>query len=117
MRPLIEEISTEQTPELLIEQLRGEPGIVLLRSGVFDAPQTRYSFVAAHPFLRFRSFGSACELNSIEGSEIQFGNPWHLLEALISKYELLDEVDLPFRSEEHTSELQSQSNLVCRLLL
>src|SRR5438270_10461034 len=25
--------------------------------------------------------------------------------------------DLMFRSEEHTSELQSQSNLVCRLLL
>src|SRR2546430_6872722 len=25
--------------------------------------------------------------------------------------------DLPSRSEEHTSELQSQSNLVCRLLL
>src|SRR2546430_2430047 len=32
-------------------------------------------------------------------------------------FELLEE-DLPgFRSEEHTSELQSQSNLVCRLLL
>src|SRR2546430_9047566 len=27
------------------------------------------------------------------------------------------ESDLPLRSEEHTSELQSQSNLVCRLLL
>src|SRR2546430_16243985 len=27
------------------------------------------------------------------------------------------EVVQPFRSEEHTSELQSQSNLVCRLLL
>src|SRR5438270_4563513 len=26
-------------------------------------------------------------------------------------------IGLPFRSEEHTSELQSQSNLVCRLLL
>src|SRR5688572_31855727 len=26
-------------------------------------------------------------------------------------------LDLPERSEEHTSELQSQSNLVCRLLL
>src|SRR2546430_11504908 len=26
-------------------------------------------------------------------------------------------LDLSFRSEEHTSELQSQSNLVCRLLL
>src|SRR5688572_32762368 len=28
-----------------------------------------------------------------------------------------DEVFVTFRSEEHTSELQSQSNLVCRLLL
>src|SRR2546430_12864710 len=28
-----------------------------------------------------------------------------------------DEEDQPERSEEHTSELQSQSNLVCRLLL
>src|SRR5256885_12645242 len=27
------------------------------------------------------------------------------------------EVELPFRSEEHTSELQSPCNLVCRLLL
>src|SRR2546430_5532856 len=28
-----------------------------------------------------------------------------------------DDVDVVLRSEEHTSELQSQSNLVCRLLL
>src|SRR3989475_8932889 len=28
-----------------------------------------------------------------------------------------DEVEIDARSEEHTSELQSQSNLVCRLLL
>src|SRR2546427_3025583 len=32
-----------------------------------------------------------------------------------SRYEALQPE--PFRSEEHTSELQSQSNLVCRLLL
>src|SRR2546427_9578803 len=30
---------------------------------------------------------------------------------------LLEKKKLPIRSEEHTSELQSQSNLVCRLLL
>src|SRR5688572_31526110 len=36
-------------------------------------------------------------------------NPW---------YARCDDTDRPdFRSEEHTSELQSQSNLVCRLLL
>src|SRR2546427_6681397 len=36
--------------------------------------------------------------------------------ALESTRQLHPETDLP-RSEEHTSELQSQSNLVCRLLL
>src|SRR5256886_5970974 len=38
----------------------------------------------------------------------------------ILKYSLLDQLTFAtakFRSEEHTSELQSQSNLVCRLLL
>src|SRR2546427_5804534 len=30
---------------------------------------------------------------------------------------VLHEAEVPVRSEEHTSELQSQSNLVCRLLL
>src|SRR5688572_28955259 len=35
---------------------------------------------------------------------VKFGPKWHVEQ-------------LPLRSEEHTSELQSQSNLVCRLLL
>src|SRR5688572_30974377 len=42
------------------------------------------------------------------------------LKNLFKKYDLLISPTvpvLPFRSEEHTSELQSQSNLVCRLLL
>src|SRR2546430_12792223 len=38
---------------------------------------------------------------------------------VVGALELLDEAHVPpvDRSEEHTSELQSQSNLVCRLLL
>jgi para-aminobenzoate synthetase component 1 len=96
MRPLIHEISTAHTPESLAEQLRGEPGLVLLRSALFDSPQARYSFLAARPFLTFRSFGSRCELHSSERSEMQFGNPWHLLDSLMSRYELLEELDLPF---------------------
>lgn len=102
MRPLIHEIQTQHTPESLVEQLRGEPGIVLLRSGFFESPQARYSFVTAKPFLAFRSFGSRCELTSPlssarhPASNVQFGNPWHLLDSLMSRYELLDEIDLPF---------------------
>ena len=62
MRPSIQEITISHTPESLVEQLHGQPGIVLLRSGFFDSPQARYSFVTAKPFLTFRSFGSRCEL-------------------------------------------------------
>src|SRR2546427_8184351 len=99
MRPLIEEIVSLHSPETLVEQLNGEPGVVLLRSALFDSPQARYSFVAARPFLTFRSVGSRCELwSELEkpGSRIQFGNPWHVLDSLISRYELLDEIDMPF---------------------
>src|SRR5476651_1407690 len=100
MRPLIQEIQTAHTPESLVEQLQGERGIILLRSSSFDSPQARYSFVAANPFLTFRSFGSRCEISNSQLhtsiSQIQFGNPWHLLDSLMSRFELLDEIDLPF---------------------
>jgi para-aminobenzoate synthetase component I len=100
MRPLIQETQTAHTPESLVENLRGEPGIVLLRTSQFDSPSARYSFVAAGPFLTFRSFGSRCEISRTGspnlGPELQFGNPWHLLDALMERFELLDEIDLPF---------------------
>src|ERR1017187_9499111 len=103
MRPLIQEISTAHTPESLVGQLHGEPGLVLLRSALFDSPQARYSFIAARPFLRFRSFGSRCEIVSPDPHhaprikhQVQFGNPWQLLDALLARCELLDEIDLPF---------------------
>jgi len=110
MRPLIQEIQTAHTPESLVEQLGDESGlprrseakagIVLLRSSSFDSPQARYSFVAANPFLTFRSFGSRCEISRPQTPDprpqLQYGNPWHVLDALMSRYELLDEIDLPF---------------------
>ena len=52
MRPLIQEIPTAHTPESLVEQLRGEPDVVLLRSGMFDSPQARRA--AYVDFLRAR---------------------------------------------------------------
>jgi para-aminobenzoate synthetase component 1 len=104
MRPLIQEIPTAHTPESLVENLRGERGIVLLRTAQFDSPGARYSFVTANPFLTFRAFGSRCEIVAANvNSRIPpfhnggyFGNPWHLLDALMARYELLDEIDLPF---------------------
>ncbi len=122
MRPLLHEYATSHTPESLAEQLQGEPGLVLLCSGLFDSPQTRFSFVAARPLLSFRSFGSRCETRSHASNwnaapasterrqrsgghlpstaesrvQIQYGNPWRLLESWLARFELLDEADLPF---------------------
>ncbi len=103
MRPLIQEIPTGHTPESLVERLQGEPGIVLLRSALFDSGQARHSFVAAKPFLTLRAFGSRCELLHDQKvgeekvqPEVQFGNPWQVLDGLMARYELLDEMDLPF---------------------
>src|ERR1700690_4004325 len=100
MRPLIQEIATAHTPESLVEELHGRPGMVLLRSSSFDSPQARHSFVVANPFLTFRSSGSRCEITRYQtpdpGRQTQFGNPWQILDALMARFELLDEIDLPF---------------------
>jgi para-aminobenzoate synthetase component 1 len=100
MRPLIQSAPTSHTPESLVGLLRGEPGLVLLRSSALDSSTARYSFVAARPFLTFRSCGSRCEIGrpgtGDPGPQTQFGNPWHILDALTARFELLDEIDLPF---------------------
>jgi len=92
---LVEEIKTAHTPESLGEQLRSQPGLVMLRSDGSGA-QARYSFVTAKPFLTFRSFGSRCEICGSGPTQVQYGNPWRVLDACIARYELLDELDLPF---------------------
>jgi len=96
MRPLIEHARTRHTPETLAEQLRSLPGLMLLRSDGEAADQARYSFVVAQPFLTFRAWGSRCELRTDHHRAVQFGNPWNALEQLLERYELIDEIDLPF---------------------
>ncbi len=94
MRPILLSIPSAHTPESLTEQLAGERGVVLLRSSYFDSPQARYSFVAARPLLIFRCFGVRCELDEAGGR--RFGNPWQALEQLMGRFELRDQIDLPF---------------------
>jgi para-aminobenzoate synthetase component 1 len=97
VRPLIHEVETSHSPESLVRHLANStPGTVLLRG---HGDSSRYSFIATRPFLTFRSFGSRCEIaqTASPGAHyLQFGNPWQVLDALMSRFELLDEVDLPF---------------------
>ncbi|MSU34976.1 MAG: aminodeoxychorismate synthase component I [Pedosphaera sp.] len=97
MRATIQEFESEHSPDSLAASLRGESGVVLLRTRTFDAPSSRYSLVAARPFLTFRSFGSRCETQRESGLLCtQFGDPWRLLGSLLASFELMDELDHPF---------------------
>jgi para-aminobenzoate synthetase component 1 len=96
MRPIIEHAPTSHTPETLADQLRGLPGLILLRSEGQLTDQARYSFVVAQPFLSLRTWGSRCETRSGKHIGVQYGNPWNILDQLVSRYELIDDIDLPF---------------------
>jgi len=98
MHPIVQEVTGGQSPEALASKLAGEPGLILLRSALFDSTHARYSFLAARPFLFFRAAGSRCELETLEPPvvRVQYGNPWSVLDGLMARYELLDELDLPF---------------------
>lgn len=94
MRPIIQEIQTAHTPESLGARLRGRRGLVVLRSALAGGTQGRYSYVAARPFLVLTARGPRCELHGL--GQTHFGNPFCILENLMGRYELLDEVDVPF---------------------
>ncbi len=96
MRPIVQEHATRHNPESLAAVVRNEPGLFLLQSGLLEAPGARYSLAGTRPFLTFRSWGSRCELRSGTGADTHFGNPWSILEALLSRFEMLEELDLPF---------------------
>lgn len=97
MRVLVQEVETAHTPESLATAVRHLPGLVVLRTGTFDVASARYSFVTSSPMLTFRSSGTDCQSRSENGRvESQFGNPWQHLALLLERFELPDEVDLPF---------------------
>lgn len=96
MHPFVQEFPCAASPEQLVEQLRGEPGIVCLRTAQFESVQGRYSLVTARPLLTVRAFGARGELRMGEQRQPHFGDPWPLLDALMGRFELLDELDLPF---------------------
>jgi para-aminobenzoate synthetase component 1 len=98
MHPIIQEVALSHSPETLAASLLDEPGLLLLRSALFDSPHARYSFLACRPFLTFRSAGSRCviEAGQPAAARVQYGNPWSVLDGLMARYELLDELDLPF---------------------
>jgi para-aminobenzoate synthetase component I len=96
VNPIVEEVSGAGSPESVVAKIGPARGVQLLRSNYFQSPQARYSFLVAKPFLVFTSSGSRCTIETSAGATESYGNPWHLLDEVMARYELLDEVDHPF---------------------
>ena len=94
--PIVEEVTGASSPESLVAKIGPARGVQLLRSNYFQSSQARYSFLVAKPFLVFTSSGSRCTIETSAGAAESYGNPWHLLDEVMARYELLDEVDHPF---------------------
>jgi para-aminobenzoate synthetase component I len=94
--PSVQEVTAVASPEAIVASLGPARGVQLLRSNFFHGSQARYSFIVARPFLTFRSSGSHCFIETSRGLSESFGNPWHLLDELMARYELIDEMDHPF---------------------
>ena len=96
MRVLIHKLERWCSPDSLARRLDGVDGLILLKTSPPHGAEARYSFLVARPFLKFRSVGVGCELGWAGGQELCFGDPWRVLQGLLARYEVLDQIDLPF---------------------
>jgi len=99
VRAIVHTINALPSPESVVFALQSSivDGLILLRTALFTTPESRYSYLVANPFLTFRSYGPRCELTSPNAAPtILVGNPWDQLQNLLSRYELIDDIDLPF---------------------
>src|SRR5688572_13909438 len=86
-----------------ITYIDGDAGILRYRGYPIDQLAGKASFVEVSYLLIYGELPTADQLEDFDSR--------------LRRHTLLHEDLKQFRSEEHTSELQSQSNLVCRLLL
>ena len=83
-------------PWAVARRLLGSPGLILLESQWRPRAYSRFSFLTAQPFLRFRSYGSRCLLTGGRETLSLYGNPWEVLDQLMARYEMPDQPDVPF---------------------
>lgn len=94
---------------VLVEALDGFPEIeslkafwanqsdcVFLESTLAGPSGARYCLYATTPMLVLRSYGNRCEIISPRQSTVVYGNPWHVLNGLLERFELSDQPDCPF---------------------
>lgn len=96
MRTRAFKVQTSHTPQTLAGLARRHGGLSLLETCRDAGGGGRYSFLATAPFLTFRSTAARCEIQSGATGQLLFGNPWRVVDALLARYDLTAEADVPF---------------------
>ncbi len=96
MKTIVKQIESPPNLMSIAKQLCNESGFIFLLSGQNSHPHSRYSLICRKPFLEFSSVGSVCKISTHNQEFLSFGNPFKILEYLLQRYELPNEIDLPF---------------------
>lgn len=98
MRSSIQLIPGSASVEALLGGLSDQPDVVLLHSSMTGRSDSRYSFLAAHPMMTLKAFGTDCHLHypTSNRRHTLYGNPWSVIEHLMQPFEVLEELDSPF---------------------
>ncbi len=86
--PLVSEIQTPADAPAVFEAFRDRPFSFFLDSGMDPARLGRHSFTGSDPFLVLRSRGSEISLLGENGVETRHGNPFDVIDELLSTYSL-----------------------------
>ncbi len=92
----IGEISTLSPPHKVFRKFVDSRYSFLLESGGSVSDFSRYSFLGSEPFLVFKSKGEQIEICEGDESETFWGDPFHILQRLISQYSLASSGHSPF---------------------
>ncbi|TET49549.1 MAG: aminodeoxychorismate synthase component I [Dehalococcoidia bacterium] len=87
-QPLVEEIYTPFTASQIFRAFKDYPYSCFLDSGMDPGRLGRYSFISSHPFLVLKSRGNEITLWRESEKEVRHGNPFDVVEELLSTYSL-----------------------------
>lgn len=88
--------TTAHTPSSLHRRLPENLHPCLFQGQHTSGPRNPFTVVTARPLLTFRSWGSRCEISQDGQRSVCFGNPWTQLKQLQDRFEIIDQLDVPF---------------------
>lgn len=96
----IKEINTELNCHEIYTLFKDAKDTMVLDSSKEDSKYSNYSFIGINPFMKFKSFGNKVDIEDyiMEAKEEIHGNPFDILEKLVSEFSFTNDLEIPLVS-------------------